>query len=329
MKRILAAAGLLVLLALSGFGLARAVGAGETTGTATFTNVVTYTIPTITQTVTVTATSPGTTTAPTTTTSPSAPTCSSQAFCGDYETGNFTQWTGTNNSTGAVQASRFGDAFYTCANVGDSNAQIVSIPVVQGSKAAKFTVYSNNNGANGCSTSPRAEVYTNVANTGGSPGEEHYYGWWSMLPASDAGRFVTNTSDWNLITQFHGPGSTSGEVVVGVDATSSASTPALYFKVDSGTLKQRIANPIQWGHWYHFVLHVKWSTSSSAGFVQLFVDGNQVVPQTAQQTLYNVSGASAYWKQGLYGANTGDATGNTVYHDGACRADSFSAAASC
>ena len=130
----------------------------------------------------------------------------------------------------------------------------------------------------------------------------------------------------------HGPGSTSGEVVVGVDATGSA--PTLYFKVDSGTLKRHIPSdtspytPIQWGHWYHFVLHVKWATSASTGFVQLFLDGSEVIPQTAQQTLYNVSGASAYWKQGFYGADTLGG-GNTVYQDGACWADSYAVAAAC
>lgn len=319
MKRLPLVLAALALLGL-GVGVSTVLGQGETTGTATFTNVVTYTIPTVTQTVTVTIAGTDTTaTAPTTTTTP--PTCSSQPFCGDYEPGNFSQWSGhqwTNSDQG-----------YTCAQLGNSAASIVSSPVAQGGDAAKFTVYSNNNGAGGCSTSTRSEVYTSAANTGGNPGEEHYYGWWTMLPASDSGRFVTNTSDWNLLTQFHGPGSTSGEVVVGVDATSSATSPALYFKVDSGTLKQRIVNPIAWGHWYHFVLHVKWSTSASAGLVQLYVDGSEVVPLTAQQTLYNVSGASAYWKQGLYGANTGDSTGNIVYHDGACRADTYADAAAC
>ena len=286
-----------------------------TTGTASSTTSQTTTAPT--------TTAPTPTPPPPPSPPPPSPAPGNVLFRGDYDTGNFSQWAGH-------QWSRNNDQGYTCANLGDSGANVVQSPRAQGGYAANFTVYSSTQ----CTSSPRSEVYASVADTGGYEGQEWYYGWWTMFPSSDSGRFKSDTSDWNAFTQFHQPGTGSPQVSFGVDPTSSGTSPALYFKAEVGPLlKQRIVNPVVWGHWYHFIFHVRWSTDPSIGFVQIFVDGNQVIPQTMLATLYaNTSTGEppgAYWKQGFYGMDMSNGLGNGDYQDGACRADSYAAAATC
>jgi polysaccharide lyase-like protein len=287
---------------------------------------------------------PVSTTAPTTTsTAPTPPPppppspVGTILFRGDYETGNFAQWDQVQSHTinGAVNP-----AYQDCG-VGITDASIVNSPApAQGGQAARFTVYTNTSGANGCATNPRAEVASTQAETGGYEGQQWWYGWWVMFPASDANRFLCTTSDWNLFTQFHQPGTGSPQVSFGVDPSqamnsqTTCASPALYFKEDAGPqLKKQVVGPhIQYGHWYHFVFHAKWSAQPNGGFVQVFVDGNEVIPLTTTQTLYATTSTGvigAYWKQGFYGADMTNGQGIGDYLDGACRADSYAAAAAC
>ena len=287
-------------------------GSGGTTPSTTTTTATTTTTPTAT-----TTTAPTTTTSPTPPPPPPSPSPSgSVLFRGDYDTGNFSQWSD-------VQSDCTGGG-YSLTNVGNTCASVVPSPVVQGSDAGKFVLSPDNPVQ---SSTDRAEVYTSVANSGGYEGQDWYYGWWTMFPAAGNTGWWATGGDFNVFTQFHGPGAAGAQEQFGVDDTSG--TPRLYFEVDTrqngGSDYQKWPlGSLQFEHWYHYVLHVKWSTSSS-GYVQLWQDGTEVVPLTYHQTLYPISGASAYWKQGFYRA-TVNAT-NTVYQDGAVRADSYTAAA--
>jgi hypothetical protein len=58
---------------------------------------------------------------------------------------------------------------------------------------------------------------------------------------------------------------------------------------------------IKLDHWYEFNLFVKWSRQSDKGFVELWVDGLNVLPKTYHHTLDRDSAPySVYMKQGLY-----------------------------
>ena len=70
--------------------------------------------------------------------------------------------------------------------------------------------------------------------------------------------------------------------------------------------------PFQPGHWYDFVVHIKWSDNPSAGFIEAWVDDVKVVPKTRTATLY--TGQAAYLKQGFYRAAS--PLTSTVYHVG-------------
>jgi hypothetical protein len=44
--------------------------------------------------------------------------------------------------------------------------------------------------------------------------------------------------------------------------------------------------PLERGRWHDIVMHVKWSPSARVGFVELWHDGDQVVPRTATANMY-------------------------------------------
>jgi hypothetical protein len=237
---------------------------------------------------------------------------------GDYETGDFSQWWlrewSQNNSQG-----------FTPSQVGNSTASIVGAPTAQGSYAAKFQLFPTT----GTSSVDRAEIVATQQEAGGYPGDDWYYGWWTDFPGPSQ-QWWSKGGDWNAFTQFASTDGSGGWLGFGVDDTTG--TPRIF--MDAPTGHYTLTN-LQYDHWYHFVLHVKWSTSSSVGLFELWLDGNNVIPLTPAQTLKNQSSSinpsftapGMYVTQGIYRAASSFT--NTVIHDGFCRAASYSAAASC
>ena len=86
--------------------------------------------------------------------------------------------------------------------------------------------------------------------------------------------------DWNDILQFQSTDDSGGWIYFGVDDTTG--TPRLY--MDSPTGHVTLATPHH-DHWYHFAFDALWSTDPRTGPMQVWLDGNQVVPEA--QTLKN------------------------------------------
>ena len=216
---------------------------------------------------------------------------------GDYEPGNFSQW-----SLGLQQKV-------------DGRATIVASPNRQGRYAARYEVDPGDNNVFGSGTGERTEAVTSQALTDGYDGHENWYAWSTMF----APGFVSNTSTWNAFTQFHQTGSTGqatqfdvmgntlGFLSWGGDFNNPTSCRA--------TLDTNKQN----GVWYDFVFHVKWSADPSVGFFEIFENGKVVVPLTHCPTLY--SGQGVYLKQGYY-RNAQPSTA-VVYDDGTRRGSSY------
>jgi Polysaccharide lyase len=81
---------------------------------------------------------------------------------------------------------------------------------------------------------------------------------------------------------------------------------------ESATNVERRVAALRLDHWYDFVVHVRWSSKPSLGFVEVWIDGARVLPRIATPTLYE--GQGAYLKQGFYRAPSPLTT--TVYHAG-------------
>ncbi|MGZ4228367.1 MAG: heparin lyase I family protein [Solirubrobacteraceae bacterium] len=243
--------------------------------------------------------------------------CAQQPFCGDFETGNVSQWPFEPlEGTGSI-------------TVGTSASQ----PVKQGTYSAKFVTTAGTGTA-------RAELNASQAQTGGYPGQEWYYGWWSYFPSINGQpqQWWSNGGDWNDIVQFQSVDWTAW-MYLGVDQGNytPGSTSIFLNWGDAGPSRRHliVANPIQYDHWYHFVLHAKWSIDPAVGFIELDVDGVNVIPRTMGPTLYGTTvthnpadtAPGSYAELDLYHGATSFT--NTVIHDGFCRAATYTDAAAC
>jgi MYXO-CTERM domain-containing protein len=130
-------------------------------------------------------------------------------------------------------------------------------------------------------------------------GTDKWYAWSTLFPAD-----YPSNNTWQVFTQFH--------------HTGCCGSPPVEFDV-MGERIQLAHNgdtvlwtaPLVRGVWHDFAVHVYWS--STAGFVELWYDGQQVLGKTSVQTLY--PGQQAYLKQGLYW-NASITSVGVLYHDG-------------
>ncbi|ATB41893.1 hypothetical protein CYFUS_007369 [Cystobacter fuscus] len=174
---------------------------------------------------------------------------------------------------------------------------VVTSPVRQGGYALKATVKQGDDPIN--SSGNRNEL---VKMTNEPSGSEYYYRWSTMFAAD-----FPSAKTWQLFTQWHHNG--------------SSGSPPVEFYVYSEEVRLNIGGspgvivwktPLVRGKWHDFIFHVKWSASASEGFVELYYDGQLVLPKRSIATQF--SGQVNYLKVGLYRSDTVAPTG-VVYHD--------------
>jgi hypothetical protein len=56
--------------------------------------------------------------------------------------------------------------------------------------------------------------------------------------------------------------------------------------------------PLQRGHWHDFVMHAKWSSDPGVGFLEIWIDGKNVLPKHMAANKY--PGMRNYMEAGLY-----------------------------
>ena len=207
-------------------------------------------------------------------------------WSGDFETGDLSQWPSSESQPGAAD-----------------RLVAVNEPVRQGQHALRATVKHGDFYSSGA----RAEVV--LANPMFREGDERWFHWYTLFPAD----FQASPS-WIVYTQWHSNG-------FDVPLAFNLRGETLSFRVmghqydraglwDAGTLWKA---PLQRGKWNEYLLHVKFSDKSNIGFVELWVDGDLVVPKTMHATL--VPRDSVYLKMGLY-RDQAITWAQTVYHDG-------------
>jgi uncharacterized protein YraI len=210
----------------------------------------------------------------------------------DFESGNFNQWT-------AVQAVPGG-------------ARIVRSPVRQGHYAARFVVGPGDNPLK--STGERAEVYWETRE---AEGTESWWAWSTYFPTG----FHPNRGAWNIFTQWHHTGNTCSPPIA-FEVNNYSSPAKLRLDLRAGQLRLSDCQPSYkrtWdfrrlvrNRWTNFIFHVKWSSNKSIGFVQVWLNGRQVIPKTHVPTLYK--GMGVVVRQGFYRGRSSLTT--TIYHDG-------------
>jgi uncharacterized protein (TIGR03382 family) len=176
--------------------------------------------------------------------------------------------------------------------------QVVSDVVREGSYALRATVYQGDDPIQ-ASGNRNEMVYV----TDEAPGSEYFYKWSTLFPEN----FASNAR-WQVFAQWHQQG--------------CCGSPPLEFFVVGEEMFLRVGGlngkilwraPLERGRWHDFVLHVKWSSDSREGFVEMYKDGKLAVPQTMAATQFG--GDRNYLKLGLYRDSRISSVG-VVYHDG-------------
>ncbi|MDC0712850.1 heparin lyase I family protein [Stigmatella sp. ncwal1] len=197
---------------------------------------------------------------------------------GDFETGNRSQWT-------ALQ------------EVSPDRLQVVPLPMREGRYALKTTVKQGDDPI--ASGGNRNEL---VLATYEPVGSEYIYSWSTMF-APD----FPSVQTWQLFTQWHHEGCCGSPPV---EFYVFGEEIRLSVGGSTGSLVWR--TPLVRGVWHDFVFRVKWSPDPKTGFIQLFHNGRQAVPQRAMATQF--PGMLNYLKVGLYRSDTVTQDG-VVYHD--------------
>lgn len=203
----------------------------------------------------------------------------STVWKGDFETGDLSQWS-------------------RAQSVADDRLQVVSDVTREGSKALKVTVRQGDNPI--AASGNRNEV---LYLTEEAQGSEYYYKWSTLFPDNYP---IANT--WQLFAQWHQEGCCGSPplefYVVGQE---------MFLRAGGSDGKIIWSGPLVRGQWNDFVLHVKWSSDSRVGFVELYKDGKLAAPKTYAATQFG--GERNYLKLGLYRDNSISQVG-VVYHDG-------------
>jgi uncharacterized protein (TIGR03382 family) len=213
---------------------------------------------------------------------------------GDFETGTIKQWNGPGQNT--------------------ARWSVVQDPVREGRYAGKVELRATDIGS---SNMRRAELAF-LPPAQGFEGTDRYYGF-SIFPSAD--QPLQKGSHW--ITYFEASKLSAPVMAFDADGTRLSFwvfAPAPNSTKQIGQLwRQMEFTP---GRWHDFVLHVKWSPDPNVGFVELWYNGEQVVPKTSVQTmLKDAAGVPAanYLHQGILHRNDNKQT-EVLYFDGAIAA---------
>jgi hypothetical protein len=167
---------------------------------------------------------------------------------GDFETGNLEQWNGAPKSDGV---------------------KIVQEPVREG----KYALRIDGTNAARKGALDRIEFQHQPKPPGTAEGTERYFGWSVYLPKKfidvvhAVGYFETRNS-WSQLMSFEARGE---------DLKFSTRVPYMLHWTGKGKLTP--------GRWHDFALHVLWSRDPAKGLVEVWFDGETVVPPTKTATL--------------------------------------------
>lgn len=217
---------------------------------------------------------------------------------GNFETGSFRGW----RSVQAVPG----------------DAAVVKSPVRDGDYSGRFAVDQGSTPIEGLDSN-RSEV---AVMTDEAAGDESWWAWSTYFPSD----FTPNpNTGWNIFTQWpHQPSLYVPPIEFFVNTMVSPAMIQLHAWGGKASRNPQYKQywklaPFVRNTWYDFVFHVRWGDSPSTGSVEVWVNGQHVVPLTPAATLY--TGDGVYLKQGFYR----DASTNTavVYHDALRRGTSY------
>lgn len=140
-------------------------------------------------------------------------------------------------------------------------------------------------------------------------GNERWYRWQAMWPTDWVGRFpkwdeLSNpnaSSHGGSIVEWHhdaNGGVETGSAPLYIGGDDKYIWLCLVDQATSTCREYYNLTPLIRGHWHDIVLHAKWSSNPSVGFVEMFIDGVNVLPKHFTSNKY--PGMQNYLIVGLY-----------------------------
>ena len=140
-------------------------------------------------------------------------------------------------------------------------------------------------------------------------GNERWYRWQAMWPADWVGSYPkwdelanpsARSAAGSLVEWHHDAngGIETGSAPLYIGADDSNLWLCLVDQATSTCRERPNLMPMQRGHWHDFVLHAKWSSDPSVGFLEIWIDGVLVMPMHVTSTMY--PGMRNYLIVGLY-----------------------------
>jgi hypothetical protein len=201
-------------------------------------------------------------------------------FTGDFETGDFSQWTQCQNRKFSDPCADYSGNFY--------GARVVDEGARQGRYAARFEVRNGDDPSWG--GGERSEV---AAYDAGEvrEGDERWYQF-SLKFADD---FPDVTGNFFIVMQWH---SGHGQPPMALEVDHDG---RLLLKNNHTDNETRVIGTIERGKWVDYVLHVKFSREKRHGWAEVYQDGELVVPRHARSSM---SSDHNYLKMGIYRAKS-------------------------
>ena len=220
-------------------------------------------------------------------------------FTEAFELGNFSRWTSA--QTHAYEGSASGydpNSSYSLrlVNAGTDHPHVLRTEVRDGD----------------ISVGPheRAEVSSFGKSWNDDEGDERWYEFDVRFGDPDWNPGM-GSNDWLIFYQWHQPVNDGSPAL----ALSVHNDGRVYFEREPDSDFEFIPIwTVRPGVWEHVVIHVKWSTSSSTGLVQAYVNGTEVVPKTFRKTMYAADHNSYYVKIGTYRRSSVSGT-TVIMHD--------------
>jgi len=243
---------------------------------------------------------------------------------------------GTASLTGNCTAGQ--DEWCATQTIRAQQIQIVPDPVAQGKTAARFEVkfgdaYSYYSDARTLITGPDT-LWENE-------GDEKWYRWQALWPQDWVGSYpkwdeLSNPSarsSAGSIVEWHhdaNGGVESGSAPIYIGANDADISICIVDQTTSSCRENLTLAKLQRSHWHDFILHAKWSSNPSIGYLEIWIDGVNVLPKHFGSNKYpsmrnylvvglyrngHIGDPSLLWPDGthVYGSN---GTPGVVYLDG-------------
>ena len=184
---------------------------------------------------------------------------------------------------------------------------VVSSPTAQGKFAARFELKYGDVFRN---YSDVRSLMTGPTTLWEDEGNERWYRWQAMWPTDWVGSYPkwdelsnpsAHSSAGSLVEWHHEPlggGVENGSAPLYIGADDNNIWLCLVNQATSECKEHPNLMPLQRGHWHDFIMHAKWSSDPSVGFLEIWIDGQLVMPKHVTSTMY--PSTRSYLIVGLY-----------------------------